>query len=93
MTTLAESTKRAPGNKEPFAPEELEAITADFLRDGYRLIPQVLSRHEVQELRAGIDTVFNDAKYKENVNGPDDAPYILVRLFETNPVFEDTSTQ
>ncbi len=89
MTAIATPPKRFAGSKEPFSPEEIDAIRADYLRDGYRLIRQVLSQQETRDLRAAVDRVFTDPKYKDNLY----SPFIAVRLFETDPLFEDMLTR
>jgi len=78
-------------NAPPFTPDQIAKFKADFYRDGYLLIPGVLEPQEVEALIEGIDRVFADSKWKENHNLYGD--YIAVRLFETDPVFEDMLTR
>lgn len=73
----------------PFSDDETDAILADFRRDGYRLIPGVLQPDEVAALREAADRVFDDPRFADNLY----APFIAVRLFETDPVFEEMLTR
>jgi ectoine hydroxylase-related dioxygenase (phytanoyl-CoA dioxygenase family) len=76
----------------PFSAEQTSLIKTEFLRDGYRVIRGVLSREEVAALRAAVDAVFADpvkAKDPNKCYGP----FIAVRLFEDDPLFEDLLTR
>ena len=74
----------------PFSAEETACFSADFHRDGHRLIPGVLSPEEVLSLREGIDRVFIEyAGDADRLYGD----FIAVRLFETDPVFQDLLTR
>lgn len=73
----------------PFSAEETQRIQADFDRDGYCLIPGVLAPEEVAALREGIDKVFAESRWQDNLY----SDFIAVRLFETDPVFEDLLTR
>ncbi|HVF10422.1 MAG TPA: phytanoyl-CoA dioxygenase family protein [Abditibacteriaceae bacterium] len=75
----------------PFSPEQTERYKADFNRDGFLHIPDVLEPDEVAALKAGIDRLFADSKWKETKNVQSD--FIGLRLFETDPVFEDLLTR
>lgn len=71
----------------PFSPEETEKIKAEFARDGYRLIPGVLQRQEIEALKEGIDRVMDEPRWKESENLY--GTFLGVRLFEVDPVFRD----
>ena len=79
------STKTLPA--EPFSPEKTEAIVEEFNREGWVLIPGVLSAEEITKLRAGIERMFNDP------TGPLthhwDSDWSGVRLFERERIFRD----
>lgn len=76
----------------PYSPEETEKIKSDFLRDGYRHIPGVLSEDEVVALREAIDRLFADP-VKTNDKFKFYNPFVAVRLFEDDPIFEDMLTR
>src|SRR5687767_6618793 len=72
----------------PYSPDETARIKADFFRDGYRLIPGVLTSDEVNGLKEAIDRFFADSekwKASDNIYGT----WIGVRMFEVDPIFED----
>lgn len=75
----------------PFTPEETARISADFDRDGHVLIPNVLSPPEIEALKAALDRVLADPGAKERGNVL--KGYIALRLFETDPIFEDLLTR
>jgi len=72
---------------QPYSAEQIAQFKSDFFRDGYLLLPGVLTGGEIEALKAGINRVLEDPKWQttDNVYGS----YIGVRLFETDPVFED----
>lgn len=74
-------------NAQPFSELETERIRNDFFRDGYRLIPGVLTREEIEALKRGVDRVFEEPRWKENDNIYGD--FVAVRLFEVDRVFCD----
>ncbi len=84
MTNLVESV-------EPFSAEETAAIVKQFHRDGYYHIPGVLTGREVAGLRERIDRAFTDEKLQETHNLY--ADYIMVRMFELDPMFQDMLTR
>jgi len=71
--------------------QETSRIIEDFYRDGFKLIPGVLTPDEVQALKAGIDRVLDEPEWAKTTNFY--GPFIAVRLFETSPVFEDMLTR
>jgi len=75
----------------PYSVEQTAQYKAEFARDGYLLLPGVLTSVEIEALKAGIDRVLEDPKSQEtsNIYGS----YIAVRLFETDPLFEDMLTR
>jgi hypothetical protein len=76
---------------EAFNTVEVERFKADFYRDGYLHVPDVLTAAEVAALKAGVDTVFSDEKWRRNGNVYSE--FIAVRLFEVAPVFEEMLTR
>ena len=85
MTTPSDT-----GTFEPFTDERTEQLIADFNRDGYVHIPNVLSKEETAGLRAAVDEVFADPCWNDhnNLYG-----FVAVRLFETSPLFEAMLTR
>lgn len=76
---------------EPFDPARQQAIIDDFLRDGFVHVPGVLEPDEVAALKAACERVLHDEDgYPEHHYGGD---CTLVKLFETDPVFEDVLTR
>ncbi|MCC6445058.1 MAG: phytanoyl-CoA dioxygenase family protein [Armatimonadetes bacterium] len=75
----------------PYTPEEVARHRTAFHRDGFLPIPGVLEPQEVEALKSAVDRVFADAKWRENHNIYGD--FVAVRLFETDPVFEDMLTR
>jgi hypothetical protein len=75
----------------PFDENQTAAIKRDFFRDGFRLVPEVLSAPEVASLRDAVDELFADEKWKASDNVYN--PIIAARLFETNPIFQDMLTR
>lgn len=73
----------------PFSIEETERYKSDFARDGFLLLRGVFTPREVEELKAGIDRVFEDDAFAENRY----SDYVAVRLFETAPIFEEMLTR
>jgi ectoine hydroxylase-related dioxygenase (phytanoyl-CoA dioxygenase family) len=80
-----------PTNQEPFSQDEMERLKADFFSDGFLHVPDVLSTREVEELKAGVDTVFSDEQWRDNGNLYND--FIAVRLFEVALIFEQMLTR
>ena len=72
-------------NVKPFSTEQINQISDDVSRDGYRLISGVLSPAEIAALKKAIDGVFADPKWRETDNVYDDIT--AVRLFECNRFF------
>ena len=64
---------------------------ADFDRDGFKLIPGVLSADEVAQMKDGIDRVFSDERFADTDHRYGD--YVVARLFETAPIFEEMLTR
>jgi len=73
----------------PYAASNIEHLKTEFARDGYLLIPDVLDRDEITELKAGIDRVFSDDAFADNCY----SDYVAVRLFETARIFEEMLTR
>jgi ectoine hydroxylase-related dioxygenase (phytanoyl-CoA dioxygenase family) len=78
-------------NARPYSVEQVSAFKEQFDRDGFLLIPDVLDAPEVTALKAAIDRIFSEEKWKENQNIY--ASSLAVRLFETAPIFEDMLTR
>jgi ectoine hydroxylase-related dioxygenase (phytanoyl-CoA dioxygenase family) len=75
----------------PYAPDEIELFKAQFFRDGFLHIPGVLAPQEVEALKAALDRVFTEEKWKHNDNVYSE--FNATRLFEVDPVFEDMLTR
>src|SRR5690349_9465546 len=75
----------------PFTPDQIARYKADFLRDGFLPIRNILAPQEIDALTAGIDRVLDDDRWKDTDNRYGE--WIAVRLFETDPVFEDMLTR
>lgn len=75
----------------PYDAQQISNFKTDFNRDGFLLIPGVLEPEEVAALKDAVDNIFADPHWKDtdNVYGP----YIAVRLFETNAIFEEMLTR
>ncbi|MCL5996483.1 MAG: phytanoyl-CoA dioxygenase family protein [Chloroflexi bacterium] len=75
----------------PFSPEKTQQLLADFYRDGYLYLPSILQPQEVHALKQAVDNVFTDPRWAtaDRLYGD----YVAVRLFETDPVFEDMLTR
>lgn len=74
--------------RKPLDAATTERILDDFYRDGFVLIPGVLTPEEVEQLKAGIDHVADHPEiYTPRANLY--APWIALRLFETNQLFRD----
>ena len=76
----------------PYSAEETARIKAEFQRDGYRLIPGVLTQDEVEGLRDAMDRFFDETpkwQASHNIYGT----WIGVRMFEVDPIFEDMLTR
>ncbi len=85
------STSVIAGDAAPFSAERTSEIKFAFSRDGYHMIRGVLQPAEVAALRAAVDQVFNTrASAGEHRLYGD---YVAVRLFETDPVFEQMLTR
>jgi ectoine hydroxylase-related dioxygenase (phytanoyl-CoA dioxygenase family) len=78
------------GTFEPFDAERTKQLIDRFNRDGFVHIPNVLSSEEVEALKRAADRVFADPRWDEhdNLYG-----FVAVRLFETDPVFEEMLTR
>ena len=75
----------------PFDDEQTAQIVEDYNRDGFCLIPGVLQADEIAALRAGVDRIFDSQKTGPANNRLSD--FIAVRLFETDPIFEEMLTR
>ena len=71
--------------------QQIGNFKRDFYRDGYLLIPGVLREEEITALKAGLDRVFAEERWQQTDNVYN--PYIAVRLFETDPMFQDMLTR
>ena len=71
----------------PFSPEQTNAITEHYNREGCVLIPGILPADLVAKLKAGVDRIFSDerAKNTDTLYGS----YIAVRCFEWDNAFRD----
>jgi ectoine hydroxylase-related dioxygenase (phytanoyl-CoA dioxygenase family) len=78
---------------QPFTAEETARIKADFLRDGFRLIPGVLGADEVAAMVAATDRVLDDPAGENLYDKTSDLRFIGVRLFETDPLFLNLLTR
>lgn len=77
----------------PYSAEAMERQKKAFFRDGFLLIPDVLDSREVEALKTGIDKVFADERWERSNNVYGKSKFVAVRLFETDPVFEDMLTR
>jgi hypothetical protein len=84
-------TRSAIQEGQPFSPERTAEILRDFHRDGFRLLPGLLTANEVAALRAAVDRFFENPRHKDTHNLYGE--WIGVRLFETDPIFEDMLTR
>lgn len=75
----------------PYSEEQIAAFKSEFSRDGFLLIPDVLNEEEIVALKTGVDHVFGDERWKRSKNVY--SPFVAVRLFETDPIFEDMLTR
>ena len=84
MTQAATNT---PQTGEPFSEQRTQQILSDFYRDGYALIPGVLTADEVATLREKVDAVFADpgAQESNTLYGS----FVAARLFERDRYFRD----
>lgn len=75
----------------PLSAEQIAQYVETYERDGYCLIPGILDEEEITALKAAADRVFED----ENIGPPSNrhATFVGVRLFETDPVFEEMLTR
>ena len=89
MSTSTAQTVLSSSMTQPYGTEQTEQFKAQFQRDGFLLIPQVLSADEVRDLKAKIDRVFEDERYVGNRYND----MVAVRLFETDPLFEAMLTR
>jgi ectoine hydroxylase-related dioxygenase (phytanoyl-CoA dioxygenase family) len=76
---------------QPFTESRMAAIASDFHRDGYAVIRGVLEPAEITAMIAAIDRIFADPRSQDEdrLYGP----YIAVRLFERDPLFEELMTR
>lgn len=84
MSSLVESA-------EPFSPEETATRLDQFHRDGFLFLPGVLTDREVAGLRDRIDGAFANENLRETDHRYGD--YIMVRMFELDPMFQDMLTR
>lgn len=80
-------TRSAIIKAEPFNEAQTREILDCFYRDGYVLIPGVLTPDEVAALKAGIDRVLDDPYFADTHNQY--GAWICTRLFETDRTFRD----
>jgi hypothetical protein len=73
-----------PANQ-PFSPVKTRAIIEQYNRDGYALIPGVLTPAEVAAAHEAIERAFADPRMAETHNLYD--PIVMTRLFELDPLF------
>ncbi len=73
----------------PLPEAEMDHILAEFHRDGYCILRNVLTPDEIEALITAIDRIFIDERFAANRQGP----FIAVRLFETHPIFEQMLTR
>lgn len=85
------STSVIVGDAAPFSAERSVEIQSAFNRDGYYVIRGVLQPAEVAALRTAVDHVFNNRASADEHRLYGD--YVAVRLFETDPVFEQVLTR
>lgn len=71
----------------PLPPAEQQQIISDFLRDGYAVIPNILTPHEVDALKRGIDFILDNPYFAATRNQY--GSWIATRMFETDQVFRD----
>lgn len=79
------------GDAPAYEPQQVALFKERFSRDGFLHIPGVLAPQEVEALKAAIDRVFSEDKWKNTDNRYGD--FVAVRLFETDPVFEEMLTR
>lgn len=72
---------------QPFSDERTAALLADFHRDGYVVIPGVLTPEEVGAMVERIHGFFADDRLAETHNRYGDI--VMTRLFELDPFFRD----
>lgn len=75
----------------PYSTDQLATFQRDFARDGFLHLPGVLAPSEVAALKAAVDRVFAEERWKDTDNLY--ASYVAVRLFETDPACEDMLTR
>jgi len=75
----------------PFSADRTASLTQDFYRDGFVLIPGILTPAEVIALKSAVDRFFADPSNNASDNLYGD--FIGVRLFERDPIFEDMLTK
>lgn len=74
---------------ESFSEQETQQIAAEFFREGYVLIPEVLTAEEVAALRARIDDyAANPDTAPKHVSYVNEA-FVLRRCHELDPLFSD----
>ena len=79
-------THAGPGGlHQPFDEAKTAEILKVFHRDGFALIPGVLSRAETDAMREMVDRVFVEKQFEKNLYGG----FVLVRMFETSNIFRD----
>lgn len=83
MTTALTTVTPGPA----FTAEQTRDILDRFHRDGYVLIPGVLSPEEVEAFKQRIDRAFADPRMTETHNQY--SPFIMTRLFELDVMFRD----
>ena len=85
MPTIAMSSLVHAG--EPFSAQKTTELIEELDREGFVLIPNVLTSEEVENLKVRFDQFFADPKHFETDNLYSD--WIGVRLFETDTMFRN----
>ena len=94
MTATATTVTRQPATAprqarptQPLPPDEQQQIIDDFLRDGYAVIPNILTPEEVEALKRGIDMILDNPYFVGTRNQY--GSWIATRMFETSRIFRD----
>lgn len=74
---------------EPLNHQQMEQVLAHFYRDGYALIPGVLSSGEVEALREATDRCFADPLLKGTKYTGGSDGFVLRNTLELDPLFVD----
>lgn len=75
----------AQGSAAPFGESQTAHLLERFYADGFLHLPGIFGADEVAALKAGIDEVFANPRWRENLAGD----FIAVRLFEVAAIFEE----